>query len=49
MTRIAAVALGVVGLVVYAFLMVRNGHGVVPMVTGAALGIVVLLLLARQR
>ena len=49
MTRIVALVLGAIGLVVYAALNVHAGRGVVPMVTGAVLGIVVLLLLARQR
>jgi hypothetical protein len=48
-TRIVAVGLGIVGLVVYAALRVESGRPVVPNVAGAALGIVVLLLLARNR
>lgn len=49
MTRVVALALGAIGLVVYAALQVHSGRAVVPSVLGAALGIVVLLLLARRR
>jgi hypothetical protein len=48
MTRRIALALGAVGLVVYAALRIEAGHGVVQSVVGAALGIVVLALLARR-
>ena len=49
MTRLVAVALGAAGLVAYAVLRIRAGHDAVAAVTGATLGIVVLLLLARRR
>lgn len=48
MTRRIALGLGVAGLVAYAALRIETGRGVVPSVVGAALGIVVLALLARR-
>jgi hypothetical protein len=48
-TRIAALAIGCAGLVIYAALRIHSGYAVVPNVVGVALGIVVLLLLARRR
>jgi hypothetical protein len=47
--RIAAIAIGAAGLVIYALLRIRSGLPVLPNVVGVALGIVVLLLLARRR
>ena len=49
MTRVVALALGAVGLVVYAIVRVRGGTDPAPAIVGAALGIVVLFLLARRR
>jgi hypothetical protein len=46
--RWTALALGAIGLVVYAALQVHSGRAVVPSIIGATLGIVVLLLLARR-
>jgi hypothetical protein len=48
-TRVVALALGAIGLVVYAVVRVRSGTDPAPAFIGAALGIVVLLLLARRR
>jgi hypothetical protein len=47
--RIAAIAIGAAGLVVYALLRIHSGFPVLPNVVGVALGIIVLFLLARRR
>jgi MYXO-CTERM domain-containing protein len=47
--RYGALALGAAGLIAYAVLRIDEGRPPVPNVVGAALGIVVLGLLARRR
>jgi hypothetical protein len=49
LTRLIALGLGAAGLVAYALLRIHSGHAVLPSLIGAALGIVVLVLLARRR
>jgi hypothetical protein len=48
-TRAIALALGAVGLVVYAAIRIASGHAVIPSIVGCALGLIVLALLARGR
>jgi hypothetical protein len=49
LTRWIALALGGAGLIAYAVLRIEEGRPALPNVVGAALGIVVLGLLARRR
>ena len=49
MTRVVVVAFGAVALAAYAAVRIHQGAGVAASVVGAALGIVVLVLLARGR
>ena len=49
MIRWLALAIGAVGLITYAVLRIEEGRPALPNIVGAALGIVVLALLARRR
>lgn len=49
MIRYLALGLGAAGLITYAVLRIDEGRPALPNIVGAALGIVVLALLARRR
>jgi hypothetical protein len=49
MSRAVGIGLGAVAFAAYAALRIHNGAAVLPSVVGSALGVVVLVLLARRR